>query len=295
MSYNRPKFCPFTSWYPDAVTFISNMSTRIGYNGLFVDSNNTIFVLAGDSQSIKIWKGGSLNFTQTISYNTSYTNSLFAMNNGDLYIDNGIYGRVDKLSSNTIRTVAFYVDSSCIGLFVDANNSLYCSMQDRHKVVKNPFGAGENVSVLVAGEGTNGSAASQLCYPSGIFVDDNFDLYVADTGNDRVQRFELGNANGTTMTGSEVLGSIALSRPLGIVLDSDDYLFILDNGHNRIIGSSSTGFRCIAGCSSDGSAANQLQVPTVFSFDSYGNLFVNDWLNGRIQKFLLATNSCRMC
>jgi hypothetical protein len=42
----------------------------------------------------------------------------------------------------------------------------------------------------------------------------------------------------------------------------------------------------------NGSAANQLSMPRHLSFDSYGNIFVVDGYNNRIQKFLLATNSC---
>ena len=63
---------------------------------------------------------------------------------------------------------------------------------------------------------------------------------------------------------------------------------------DRIVGSGPTGFRCVAGCSGTfGSASDKLYYPWTMAFDSHGNIFVVDSWNGRVQKFLLATNSCR--
>ncbi|CAF4408868.1 unnamed protein product, partial [Adineta steineri] len=61
---------------------------------------------------------------------------------------------------------------------------------------------------------------------------------------------------------------------------------------HRIIGSDANGFRCIAACSGAGSTATQLYYPLAISFDSYGNIYVADQYNHRIQMFLIATNSC---
>jgi len=91
-----------------------------------------------------------------------------------------------------------------------------------------------------------------------------------------------------------VTGNISLNCPTGIVLDADDYLFIVDNLNSRIVASSPNGFRCLVGCSgSSGSASNQLYYPETMAFDSYGNIFVTDWNNNRVQKFILlnTTNS----
>ena len=46
---------------------------------------------------------------------------------------------------------------------------------------------------ITFGNGTSGSTRDLLNWPSGLFVDTDLRLYVADTGNDRVQRFEQGN------------------------------------------------------------------------------------------------------
>ena len=82
--------------------------------------------------------------------------------------------------------------------------------------------------------------------------------------------------------------------PTGVFVDGDGYLFIVDTSNNRIIGSGLYGFRCIVGCSaaSAGLPPTQLNGPRTLGFDSYGNIFVSDRNNQRIQKFILMTNSC---
>jgi len=103
----------------------------------------------------------------------------------------------------------------------------------------------------------------------------------------------LNQRNGITVAGngSEKL-TIELYIPTGIVLDGDQHLFIVDQGNNRIIGSDENGFRCIFGCSGEsGSTNDKLSDPTSMSFDSYGNIYVTDTGNDRIQK-IVKNNIC---
>ena len=130
--------------------------------------------------------------------------------------------------------------------------------------------------------------------PRGIFVNTKFNLYVADSGNNRIQLFQYGHFNATTTLGTGAPGTISLDWPLAVVLDADGYLFIADRDHHRIVGANPYGFRCIVGCTGiNGTASNQLNSPRSLAFDSYGNIFVADRDNHRVQKFLLATNFCR--
>ncbi len=84
-----------------------------------------------------------------------------------------------------------------------------------------------------------------LYNPNGIFVDNNFNLYVADTGNHRIQFFQSGQLTATTVVGKGAPGTISLYNPTDVLLDADGYLFIVDSGNYRIVGSASNGFRCI--------------------------------------------------
>ncbi len=243
-----------------------------------------------------MWHENNSNPTNIIYGNFTNPESLFVTSNGDIYIDDGYENRrVQKwiAKTNTFVTV-MNVNSSCEGLFVDTNDTLYCSMSVHHQVVKRSLNDPEMTSVIVAaGTGYEGWDFYGLNYPGGIFVDVNFDLYVADCRNDRVQLFQSGESNGITVAGSRSpKPTINLACPSGIVLDAEKYLFIVDSGNNRIVGSSLNGFRCLVGCYGRGSQSKQLNAPFSLSFDRSGNMFVADQWNSRIQKFEYLGKSC---
>ena len=221
---------------------------------IFVTTNGQIYV--GDSTSIK----------QIIQFSNSYSNQ-----------------------TTTIATVSHII----YGLFVDLNNTLYCSMFDGHQVVKTSLNSNSSTMTTVAGTGSVGSTSNLLNGPFGIFVDTNFDLYVADYWNNRIRLFRLGQINGTTVAGNTSPNiTISLSYPTNVILDGNKYLFITDTWNHRIIGSDENGFRCIVACSGQGSTSDKLSSPRSIAFDSFGNLFVVDYYNYRIQKFRLSTNFC---
>ncbi len=131
-------------------------------------------------------------------------NSLFVTINGDIYVENGLSNRrVDKSTLNTTQSITVMdVMESCWGLFVDLNDNLYCCMNYKHQVIKKSLNSTTDTSTIAAGNGSGGLLPNTLFFPSGIFVDINFDLYVADSGNSRIQRFKSGELNATTLAGT---------------------------------------------------------------------------------------------
>ena len=175
------------------------------------------------------------------------------------------------------------VPSQCYGLFIDIYDNLYCSMAGNHRVDQK---WSNGTTTVVAGTGVEGSKSNMLNGPNGIFVDINLDLYVADMGNNRVQLFRLNQRNGTTVAGKKSANvTIVLFFPTGIVLDGDQHLFIIE-AQNRIIGSDENGFRCIFGCSGNGSPKSEVMFYVSMSFDSYGNIYVIDPENNKVQKIV---------
>ena len=256
--------------------------------GIFVNSNNSIYVLSQQTGKIHIWQNENhLNPTNTISGNLIFPLSLFVTTNGDIYVENGKNERVDKWIVKTekwISAMNVNVLAHCSGLFVDIYESLYCSIQTYHRVDKK-WSNGKTATI--AGTGVQGSESNMLKHPRGIFVDINLDLYVADQYNNRIQLFRLNQQNGITVAGNGSKSvTIELNLPTGIVLDGDQHPFIVDCGNSRIIGSDENGFRCIFGCSGSGPTNDKLSGPYSMSFDSYGNIYVMDAGNNRAQKIL---------
>lgn len=185
---------------------------------------------------------------------------------------------------------------ACYGLLIDRNNSLYCSMRDLHQVIRKSLDDHSNMLSIVAGTGCRGATSNKLSKPNGIFANENFDLYVADSGNNRIQLYRTDQLYGTTIVGNKLINNtISLNYPTGVVLDADQCLFTVDSNNNRIVRQGPNGFRCLIGCYGSGSATNQLLNPQTMAFDSHGNIFVVDRNNSRIQKYLLLNNALSKC
>jgi hypothetical protein len=291
VSFNQPKFCPSATWNATGITFADNNTVGTYPYGIFVNMNNTVYVANRQYSLIQVWLEGIITPT-TINATYSYPLSIFVTITDDIYINNNNYD-VEKWTLNSTNSVSsLYVGGQCYDLFIDSNNSLYCSLYSSHQVIKRSLNSSDYQTTVVAGTGCSGCAFNMLYYPRGIFVDSNFNLYVADSSNNRIQLFPSGQSNGATMAGAGAPETITLNYPTDVVLDGDGYLFIVDSDNNRIIGSGPNGFHCIVACSGYGSSSDQLAYPQSMAFDSYGNIFVTDQSNNRVQKFLLVTNSC---
>ena len=270
LSYNQPRFCLNTTWNSNATTFADQSFARTYPYDIFVNSNNSIYILDRQTGQIHIWLNENhLNPTKTIEGSLTDPLSLFVTTNGDIYVDNGANRRVDKwIVENETWISVMNVTSQCYGLFIDIYENLYCSMGGNNRVDKKWL---NGTTTIIAGTDVQGSESNMFNNPWGIFVDINLDLYVADWGNHRIQLFRLNQRNGITVAGKgSAKLTIELICPTGIVLDGDRHLFIVDYGNNRIIGSDENGFRCIFGCSTN----DKLSAPQTMSFDSDGNIYV---------------------
>ena len=221
------------------------------------------------------------------------SHGLFVTADSCVYSYDGGSNQVNLWSTNGTRShPVMFINSYCRGLFVDGNNTLYCSLSAISQIVSKSLFDSTNTLRVVAGTGCYGSSSDMLFSPQGIFVDLNFSLYVADSENHRIQRFTAGQMTATTVAGKGASGSIFLSSPTDVTLDGAGYLYIVDTYHHRIIGSGPDGFRCVAGCmTSSGPASHQLSRPQGMSFDRDGNMWVADYDNRRVQKFMLRNHT----
>ncbi|CAF1312063.1 unnamed protein product [Rotaria sordida] len=186
-------------------------------------------------------------------------------------------------------------DTSAIGfcyyIFVDSNENLYVSDDGNHRVIRYLSNSSSGMAgVVVAGDGTRGTSASQLSAPQGVFVNEAGTLYIVDSLNHRIQKWNNGASSGVTVAGTRVSGNSLseLSYPTGIVVDSNGYMYIVDYGNNRILRwpPNSNSGECIGACTGvSGNGMDTLNYASALAFDSYGSLFVSDGSNNRVQKF----------
>lgn len=294
ISFNRPKLSRNARWNPNGTTFVTNSSIGLPGWTLFFNHKNTIFTTGSGNNRIFIWHNGSNNTLATIEINQSSTfYSVFATVDDELFVSNyrGAH-KIDRWSiTNLTLLSSISVNQHCYGLFVDIDDYLYCSLTDLHQVIKFYLVNPSFSAVIVAGTGCSGSSSWLLNRQHGIFVTEVKDLYVADYNNDRIQLFRDGRRNGITVAGNGSNDSFLIKGPIGIVLDADAYMYIVQWDNHRIVRSTPHGTTCILGCSSViGTGADQFANPRYANFDSDGNLYVLEWTNSRIQKFELIYN-----
>ena len=292
---NQPKLSPSTTWNPNGTTLADNFTIGSQPSIVYVSSKNNTVYVTGQSPPIAVaWINGG----PTPTRNTSTVGdpwSIFGANNGDIYIscEYSDWALIKWNGNGTLTVAVPNVTDRCYGMFIDDLDDIYCSIFLQNLVRKFTLVNGTSISQVIAGNGTMGNTSDLLSFPLGIIGDTRRNLYVVDYYNTRIQRFRPGSLIATTLAGTGAPGTITLFQPQAVVLDADGYLFIADSANNRIVGSGPFGFYCVAGCSNlVGPAADRLNYPTSLSFDSYGNLYVIDTYNFRVQKFMLTTNSC---
>ena len=198
VSYNQPIFCHNASWKDQAQPLSLKPNLMSEPNGIFINSRNNIFVVDKKCKRILFM----INETSELQIKTTVPTdprNIFVTSDGTIYFDKDDKSVVSLTPNTTEAINRMTTKTHCGGLFVDLNGSIYCSEIKNNKVKKSSKDS-PDAPIIVAGDGTPGKNSDQLHSPMGIFVHSNFTLYVADSKNNRVQRFLPGNLSGTTIT-----------------------------------------------------------------------------------------------
>jgi len=234
---------------------------------------------------------------------------------GNVYIADTANNRVRRISSNgIIVTVAGGGTAGLgdggpatsaqlknpVGVALDAAGNLYIADQVNYRVRKV---SASGIIITVAGNGTQGfsgdggpATSAQLYYPTGVAVDGAGNLYIADSGNNRVRKVSSGVI--TTVAGGGTGGladggtatSAQMDWPVGLAVDAAGNLYISDGQRVRKV--SPSGIITVVagngtwGFSGDGgpAASAQLNGPQGMALDPAGNLYITEYYNHCVRK-----------
>lgn len=209
-----------------------------------------------------------------------------------LFVTDSSFHRILKFTSGGTLITSFGSQGSGagqlnapLGLAVAANGTVYVADNQNHRIqfftetspeVYQPAGT--------IGGPPSGSGDGQFNFPRGIAFDSTGNIYVADAGNHRIQKFDI---NGTFVTKWGTLGSGLgqLFTPLRLAVFGNA-IYVVEAGNHRIQRFDLNGDNPQTwGGSGAGSGNGQFNMPRDITVDQSGNVYVSDGGNDRIQKF----------
>ena len=188
------------------------------------------------------------------------------------------------------------------GVAVDGLGNLYIAAAERIRKVDT-----SGTITTFAGTGTRGgggdggsATSSMLSIPRGVAVDGSGNVYIADSGNNRVRKVDTSGTI-TTFAGTGAGGfggdggsatSSMLSAPYDVAVDGSGNVYIADQDNNRVRKVDSSGtITTFAGTGvgsfgGDGGSAtsSMLSAPYDVAVDGSGNVYIADTWNHRIRK-----------
>jgi uncharacterized protein (TIGR03663 family) len=167
---------------------------------------------------------------------------------------------------------------------VDSEGNVYVIDGLNHRIVKfTPDGEFSSMGNAGSGEGEFADPYVEGQYenhdgPWGIAADDDGNVYVADTWNHRIQKFN------SDLEFQLEWGTGDLFGPRDLAVHSDGSILVVDTGNKRIRKYDPNGL-LIADYGSAGDGPGQFDEPSSISVAPNGDIFVADYWNQRIQRF----------
>ncbi len=200
--------------------------------------------------------------------------------NGDLFITDGVYNALFKVSNGAISRVDTGAETlnNPLDVKIGPDGSLYVADAKNDRILK----ISDGVTTVLAFDAIEGKTLSR---PHDLVFDGQGNMYISDTQNNRILKRESGG-------NTEVVATGALNRPNGIALDAAGNLYIADYNNDRIVKVTQTGgVSYIAGASNSGYNGDGRQAlgaylddPRDVAVDTAGNLYISDSYNCRIRK-----------
>ncbi len=249
-------FYPVTTTAPSIYNYWGGTTT---FNGFAFNQPSHLSLSPGTTQYVYVVDGGGTNNSRVLKF-TTY----------------GIY--VAAFGSVGTANGAF---TSASGVAVDTSGYIYVSdgsysnlgyrVQKFDLTIPSPYW-------VATWGGPPGAGNGILVQPWGIAQDASGNTYVAETFNDRIQKFDPAG-NYLLQAGSTGSGAGQLNQPVGIAIDASGNILVADESNNRIqVFNAAGAFQKTIG-------AGQLSGPIAIVLDSAGDIFVNEASAGDIKVF----------
>nr|WP_154890261.1 S-layer homology domain-containing protein [Paenibacillus xylanexedens] len=184
------------------------------------------------------------------------------------------------------------------GVTVDSSGNVYVADSGNHRIQKLTLSTNTWSEWKKVGGGA-GSGLGEFNNPTAVAVDSSGNVYVADSGNHRIQKLTLSTntwSEWKKVGGGNGLGLGEFNNPRGVAVDSSGNVYVADSSNHRIqkltlsTNTWSVWKKPSAGAVA-GNGLGEFNFPNGVAVDSSGNVYVGDSNNHRIQKLTLSTNT----
>lgn len=172
------------------------------------------------------------------------------------------------------------------GVAADASGIVFVSDSGNHRIQKT--NAWTNAMTDLSGNflgqfGRAGKAEGELDQPADLALDREGNLYIVDSGNDRVQKV---TQEGKVLIswGSSGSGPGQFDHPLGIALGPDGSVYVTDARNDRVQKFDAAG-RFLVEWGRNGSGRGEFLGPAGVAVDGAGLVYIADRGNHRVQVF----------
>ena len=283
--------------------------------GVAVDASGGLFVADTHNNRIKKYtSGGSLDtswgsngiIAGSGAENFSQPKGLVVDADGNLFVADTVNSRIKKYASDSTLDTAWCAGGimaaygSGAGQFnspsdavMDSRGRTYVADMMNSRIARYTSGGALDTAWGSGGYiGTGGSADDAFNLPRYVAVDSDDNLYVSDSGNNRIKRYtSQGVLDASWATGGIL--SDDLDFPIGIDVDGSGDLYVADSNHNCVKRYTPGGVRDtswgggdgIVGTGSNGSGADAFFTPMGLAVMPDGTVFVSDAGNNRIKAY----------
>jgi hypothetical protein len=209
-----------------------------------------------------------------------------------MYISDTGNNQVIKLNLASSKTEVIVKVPSPMGIdFDEEQRNLYIVSGNANSIVAR-YNLKSQYIEKVAGDynrGANRQTLENLYDPSGLYIDRDENIYVAESSSARITKWWKKQKSGQQVAGNSP--SIVLYQPTSILLDDQDTMYITDMYLNQTLRwtKDATTGQCILGCRNriiNGSRIKiELTRPYDLTFDSQFNIFIVERDMHRIKRF----------
>lgn len=256
-------------------------------HGLCVVDNQTIIVADWGNHRIVQWKingnngeviAGGNGQGNGLNQLNCPTDVLINKNDNSLIISDHGNRRVLRWSLSPGTTQAdppILDDIACWGLSMDQSGCLYVSDIEKHEVKRYQYPIVDKNGQVVAGGHGPGARLKQLNKPTYISVDEQQCVYVSDTMNYRVIKWEASAEKGTL---------VFHGFPRGLFVDRANVVYAVDYKNHHVLCQTPTGQeKRIAVTAGIGQSAQQeFCSPWCMTFDQQNHCYISDHNDHRI-------------